>query len=124
MQSTRSKIVDYVSFGSFIALALLIAYLLKKHLHFCDPATVFIGVASFILMASGIPKLLGMHYYVKSQTGRIYEFALQCIVAIAMTGLISLVCSTGYTLLAWLLVIAMVLLYFLLFYMSSSIGMK
>jgi len=67
-----------------------VAYLLKTQFHLCDPATVYIGFAAFGLWMISVPKLMGMHYYVKSQTGRIYEFALQCIVAIAMTGLISL----------------------------------
>ena len=104
---TRSKIAGWLSFFANIGVAVVLAYLLKTQFHLCDPATVYVGFAMFGLLAISIPRLMFLTH--PKRDVRITKFAIESVMMLASTGLILFVCSTGYTLIAWVLVIALLM---------------
>ena len=87
-------------------LAVGIAYLSHSVLHLCNPASVYVGIASWSIL---FLSLYSVSHIIKKLP--LTTFAIEGIQAIFWTWLITLLCSKGYTILSWALAIVSVLYY-------------
>ena len=83
-----------------LGLAVGAGYLSKSVLHLCDPASVYVGIASWSLL---FLSLYSAGRMIKKLS--LFTFAIEVIQIVVWIWLITLSCSYGYTLLSWILVI-------------------
>ena len=87
-------------------LALVAGYVSKTALHLCNPASIYVGIASWSIL---FLSLYSVAHIIKKLS--LTTFAFEGLQAVFWTWLITLSCSKGYTILSWALALLSVFYY-------------